>query len=268
MKRWVYMKIVKVEIVKFDATKGSIGKAKDYVAVERQFKILLNEKPYAVMHCSPDNLKELAIGHLLSEGVIKALEEIEEISINEATGVVEVKLKPHINIKSRPLFSECFSRVKNTGCCGSESKVSKRLFKVKSKLMVKAETILNSAKNLSNIAETYRKTGGVHVAAIYKSDGLLVDFAEDVSRHNAVDKVIGKCVLANAELEKCFLTFSGRISSNIVFKAARMKMPIIVSISAALSSGIEAARTTNVTLVGFVRENRMNVYNAAERIIS
>ncbi|MEM2093045.1 MAG: formate dehydrogenase accessory sulfurtransferase FdhD [Candidatus Bathyarchaeia archaeon] len=262
------MKTVEVDIVKFDAAKGGLGKVRDYVAVERQFQILLNEKPYTIIPCSPDNLKELAIGHLLSEGVIKALEEIEGISINEATGVVQVKLKSHINIKSRLLPSERFFRVKKTVCGGSESQVPKRLFKVESKLMVKAETILNSAKNLSNIAETYRKTGGVHVAAIYKSDGLLVDFAEDVGRHNAVDKVIGKCVLANAELGKCFLTFSGRISSDIVFKAARMRMPIVVSISAALSSGIEAARITNITLVGFARGNRMNVYNAAERIIS
>ena len=116
------------------------------------------------------------------------------------------------------------------------------------------------------MSETFRKTGGVHVAAVYKADGTLMAFAEDVGRHNAVDKTIGKCFLRKTRFDNCFLVLSGRLTANIVFKAAVVGIPLIASIAAALDSGIEIAKKANLTLIGFVRGRRMNVYNAAERI--
>ena len=130
-----------------------------------------------------------------------------------------------------------------------------------------ANIISQSVRNLNTIAENFRKTGGVHVAALYTTDGELVALAEDVGRHNAVDKVIGAGATKKMDFRNLFLALSGRLTGDIVLKAARMKIPVIASLAAAISSGLEAAQLTRVTLIGFVRGKRMNVYTYPERIV-
>ena len=127
--------------------------------------------------------------------------------------------------------------------------------------------LYESVKQLNFIAEEFRKTGGVHVAALHSPDGQVVALAEDVGRHNAVDKVIGAASTKNMDFTKLFLALSGRLSGDIVLKAARTQIPLIASLSAAISSGIETAKLTKITLVGFVRGKRMNVYTYPERIV-
>ena len=107
----------------------------------------------------------------------------------------------------------------------------------------------------------------MHAAAICKADGSLVALAEDVGRHNAVDKAIGRAALDQTDFSECFLASSGRLSGDIVFKASQVGLPIVASLAAALSSGIEMAKLSNVTLAGFVRGKRMNIYTFPERII-
>ena len=131
---------------------------------------------------------------------------------------------------------------------------------------MKAEVLFNSVNQLNFKAELFRKTGGVHAAAIYKADGALVAMAEDVGRHNAVDKVIGMAALIQTDFSRCFLALSGRLSGDVVFKASKVGLPIIGSLAAALSSGIEMAEQANLTLAGFVRGKRMNIYTFDERI--
>jgi formate dehydrogenase accessory protein FdhD len=114
-------------------------------------------------------------------------------------------------------------------------------------------------------AETFRKTGGVHVAAIYNGEDVEA-LAEDIGRHNAVDKVIGIGALNRTDFSACFLALSGRLTGDIVFKAARVGVPIVASLAAAIDSGITMARNTGLTLVGFVRGNRMNIYTFPERV--
>jgi FdhD protein len=209
-------------------------------------------------------LKELAVGHLLTEGIIKSAEEIEEMVFKEKD-ICNVKLKRGVNLEKRLKLLQRFSRI-ILSACGGSYQPSKRLPKIKSNLKVKAEIIQNCVNNLNFIAETFRKTGGVHAAALYKNDGCLVAFAEDVGRHNAVDKVIGAGTLVNTDFGECFLTLSGRLSGDIVFKAARVGLPIVASLAAALDSGVELAKNADLTLIGFVRGKRMNIYNAPERI--
>jgi formate dehydrogenase accessory protein FdhD len=127
--------------------------------------------------------------------------------------------------------------------------------------------IFESVNQLNFKAEGYRQTGGLHVAAIYASDGRLVSLAEDVGRHNAVDKVIGMAAVEKVDFSGCFLALSGRISGDVAYKAAKVGLPIVASLSAALSSGITNAQESNLTLVGFVRGKRLNVYTSPERII-
>jgi FdhD protein len=255
-----------VEIVKIDISNRTARKVKDYVAEEKPLNIFLNKAYYATIFCSPSNLKGLALGHMLSEGILKSVEEIEEVNLkNEAC---HVKIKSNINIKKRLNLSKHFSRI-ITSACGSPwaYPYSGKLPKIKSNLKVKAETILNSVKNLNFIAETFRKTGGVHAAAIYKKDGELVAFAEDVGRHNAVDKVIGMAALNKTDFGACFLALSGRLTGDMVLKAGRVGLPLVASLAAALDSGIAIAKDIGLTLIGFVRGNRMNIYTCPERIL-
>jgi formate dehydrogenase accessory protein FdhD len=114
----------------------------------------------------------------------------------------------------------------------------------------------------------FRKTGGVHVAAIYDREGERKALAEDVGRHNAVDKVIGAGALKKIDFSDCFLALSGRLTAEIVLKAATMNLPIVASLAAAIDSGIAVANESGLTLAGFVRGNRMNIYAFPERILS
>lgn len=258
----------KVEIVKVDISTKRTQKIKDYVAEEKPLHIFLNRTHYATIFCSPSNLKELTVGHVLSQGIVKSPEEIEKIVLKKE-GVCRIKLKQNVDLEKRLKLSKTFSRV-IFSACGSPSpyKPSAKLSKIKSDLTVKAETILNCMSNLNFIAETFRKTGGVHAAAIYGDTGSLLTFAEDVGRHNAVDKVIGISALAKADFGRCFLVLSGRLTGDIVLKAAKVGIPIVASLAAAIDSGIAIAKDVNLTLIGFVRGKRMNIYNFPERILS
>ncbi|MEM2319723.1 MAG: formate dehydrogenase accessory sulfurtransferase FdhD [Candidatus Bathyarchaeia archaeon] len=256
-----------MEVAKIDVASKKFEKIKDYVAEEKPLNIFINKTQYVTIFCYPMELKELVVGHLLSEGVIKNVEEIEQITFAEG-GICHISLKPTVNLDARLRLAQRLSRIIPSACGGPyQPQALKRLKKIESKLTVKAETIQNCTGNLNRMAETFRKTGGVHAAAVYMADGTLLALAEDVGRHNAVDKVIGKCALNGTNFKECFITLSGRLSADIVLKAARVGIPIVASIAAALDSGIEIAKKANLTLIGFVRGNRMNVYSVPERIL-
>jgi len=256
-----------IKLLRIDVSTGKAEKIVDCVAEEKPLHILVNRVHYATIMCSPTNLKELTIGHLLSEGLLKSVDEIEEISLRE-TSICRVKLKKKVDAEKRLKTLKSFSRVIFTACGSRQPyQFSGMLRKVQSSISVKAETLLNCVNRLNTDAETFRKTGGVHVAAVCKNDGGLVALAEDVGRHNAVDKVVGKAALMKVDLRGCFLVLSGRLSGDIVFKAAKVDIPIVASIAAALDSGIVVAEKAGITLVGFARRRRMNVYTLPERII-
>ncbi len=258
----------RVDVVKLDLETGKSQKVTDYVAEEVPLYLFVNRTFWAIILCLPSNLKELAVGHLLSEGVLKSTAEIEEVTLKEAENTCIVKLKRDVDAKERIRLSRLHTRV----ICSARSssmpyQYARKPAKVTSNLTVKAQVIFNAVSQLNSKAKLYRKTGGVHVAAICKPGGTIVAFAEDIGRHNAVDKAVGIAALKLVDFGKCFLAFSGRLPSDIVFKVAKVGLPIIASFGAALDSGITLAEQTNLTLIGFIREKRMNIYTGAERII-
>ena len=257
-----------VEITKIDLSTGKNQQIMDYVAEEKPVQLFVNTSFWATILCSPVNLKELAVGHLLSEGIVRSINEIEHVTVKEAENTVIVKLKLNINIDDRISISRLHARVIPSACgSGSPYQYKGKTPKVDSDLKVNAGIIFESVKQLNFKAEGFRKTGGLHVAAIYNAEGSLISLAEDVGRHNAVDKVIGIAALNGVEFSKCFVALSGRISGDVAFKAAKVGLPIVASLSAALSSGIVTALDSNVTLAGFVRGKRLNIYTYPERII-
>lgn len=260
-----------VEIFRIDVKAQRFEQKTDYVAEETPLHIFLNQTHYVTILCLPTLLKELAIGNLLSEGVIRATKEIQEIRL-EKGGKCQIRLKPSVNVEKRISISQPFARLVVSACGSPDywplSKLIDRLelTELPMNLKVSAGAVLESVRRLNSLAETFRKTGGVHVAALYCADGELLTHAEDVGRHNAVDKIIGVAAMKNTELSKCFIASSGRLTGDIVVKAARMRVPIIASMTAAISSGLEAAQRTGITLVSFVRGNRLNVLTYPERI--
>ena len=257
-----------VNIVRLDLSTGKLQTIADYIAEEKPLYLFVNNTFWATILCSPMNLKELAVGHLLSEGILKSTEEIREVVLNEAERSCYVKLQAGINVENRVKLSRLHMRVIPSACGGgSPYQYAGKTPKVESNLKVKAQVISDSVKQLNFKAEGFRQTGGLHVAAIYKGDGDLVALAEDVGRHNAVDKVIGMAALNKVDFDACFLALSGRMSGDVAFKAAKVGLPIIASLATALSSGIASAKAAHLTLVGFIRGKRMNIFTWSERII-
>jgi len=261
-----------IQISQIDVYNKRLERKRDFVAEETPLHIFLNQTHYVTILCSPNQLKELAMGHLISEGVLKSMDEVKEIRFEEG-GKCVVRLQKGVNIEKRIRTTQPFARLIVSGCGSPNywplSKLVDRLHvsKVPLNLRIEAKVILDSAKQLNTLAKTFRKTGGVHIAAAYSLKGELKTFAEDVGRHNAVDKVIGACVLGKLDFNECFFVSSGRLSGDIVLKATRMKVQVIASLTAALNSGIEIAQHMGVTLIGFVRGRRMNVYTYPERIV-
>jgi FdhD protein len=257
-----------VDITKINLSTGKAQKILDYVAEEVPLHIFVNTTFWATILCSPTNLKELAVGHLLSEGIVKSIDEIEEVNLKENENTCDVILKPNIKVEDRVQISRLHARVILSACgSGSPYQYKGKTPRVELALKVKAQIIFDSVNQLNFRAEGFRQTGGLHVAAIYRADGTLISLAEDVGRHNAVDKVIGMAALSKVDFGGCFVALSGRISGDVAFKAAKVGLPIVASLSAALSSGIATAEESNVTLAGFVRGKRLNVYTVPERIV-
>jgi FdhD protein len=258
----------KVEIEKYDLSTKTSKKMVDYVAEENPLHLFVNTTYWATILCSPSNLKAMAVGHLLSEGILKSTSEIEEVNLKETEGSCCVKLKAEVNVEERLSLSRLHQRVV-TSACGEQSiyQYKRKPAKVTSNLQVKAEVVFNAVNQLNFKAEVFRQTGGVHAAAIYTADGSMVALAEDVGRHNAVDKVIGMVALKQTRFDECFLTSTGRLSGDIIFKASKVGLPIVASLGAALDSGVAMAEKANLTLAGFVRGKRMNIYTCKERIL-
>lgn len=256
------------EILRLDISTKTSKKVVDHLAEERPLNLFVNNTYWATILCSPMNLKEMAVGHLLSEGILESTSEIEEINLRENENTCIVRTKSEVDVEKRLKLSRLHARIVTSACGGgSPYQYNRKPKKNKSKLEVKADVVFNSVNQLNFKAETFRKTGGVHAAAIYKADGSLVALAEDVGRHNAVDKAIGKAALDKTDFDECFLASSGRLSGDVVFKAAQVGLPIVASLAAALSSGIDMAKQANLTLAGFVRGKRMNIYTFPERIL-
>lgn len=263
------MDLREVEVTRINVSDQSREQKIDFVAEDSPIHIFLNSYHYGTILCSPNQLKEMTVGHLLSEGLLESTEEIEALTLKE-DGKCLVKLKPEIDAKQRISTMQRLSRIIVSACGDPNyrplSEMMNKIAKLDRTLTVRADIISHSVQQLNTIAKKFRQTGGVHVAALYTEQGKLEALAEDVGRHNAVDKVIGAGALKELDFGIHFLASSGRLSGDIVMKASRMKIPIIASLSATISSGLEIAQLAKVTLVGFVRGKRMNVYTYPDRI--
>jgi FdhD protein len=259
------MSIAEVELVKINLRTGQIEKIKEAVAEESPVGIYLNGKHLTTIMASPERVDKLALGFLIGGGIVKSKDEIIELSVKDLK--VNVETKEDIEARVEAFHT---TRLITTACGSIEAfhRLLDRIDKphVDSKDTVSTEVILKAIAELNEKSSVYRLTGGTHAATILSFDGKPVAFAEDVGRHNAVDKVIGEAITSSADLHRCLLASTGRQSSDMVLKAARVGIPLIAAIAGPLHSAIYIAEKAGVTLVCFVRGRRMNVYTHPERI--
>lgn len=243
----------------------------DELAEEEPLEIRVDNHPVSVTMRTPGDDNELAVGFLLTEGLLKKRADILKIAPhprNQKKNVINVFLAPDVAVNLEQLTRHVFAS-SSCGLCGKATieSVHQHFPKIKSKVCVAAKTILRLSEKLRDAQETFARTGGLHAAAIFGLAGNLIVLREDVGRHNAVDKVLGYAFLKSVfPLEQYILMVSGRASFEILQKALAARIPIICAVSAPSSLAVEFARESGQTLVGFLREERMNIYSHPKRI--
>ena len=237
----------------------------DWTAREYPLTIMLNNEQLVTLLCSPADLKALAVGFLVSEGLLSSREELSEVQVDDERGIVRITTKVRKEL-DRELF---LKRVLTTGCGKGISFYSfadlESPVKVTSDIRLAPGEILDLSRRFQGHSEIYRSTHGVHSAALCSREDILV-FAEDIGRHNAIDKIFGRCLMEDIPVADGILITSGRISSEILFKIAKRNIPVIISKSAPTDMGVQLAGTFGITLIGFVRGGRMNIYAGEERV--
>ena len=229
----------------------------DYVPIEREVTIYVNLRELVTILCTPTKLNCLVLGFLYSEGIISGIGDVTMMRVCDEESEVDVRL-------SNPAF-ELPARRKLTSGCGGGATFTTLGQRVDSGLVAAPMEVLSLMKQLQEHMDLYRLSGGVHASALADSQGLLV-VAEDIGRHNTIDKIQGECLLRGLSTRDRLLLSTGRISSEMLLKATRMQVPVVVSRHSPTESAISLARDLGIALVGYARGNRLLVYSHPERL--
>jgi FdhD protein len=257
-----------VKMTRLDLERSKKEETLDYIAEEVPLQITVNGSYSFVIWCSPMQFKELAVGHLYAEDIIFDADEIQSITADETKNTCQVQLNPKVNLDERLKNQRRGTRiVPLIKTSTSAYQHDDKLITVKSNLKIKPQVLLDAIEKMNQKAKGFKETGGLHDSGIFKADGTMVAFSEDVGRHNTVDKVIGEALLNKENFGECFLFITGRVPGDMIYKAAKVGLPIVASVAAVLNSGIASAEKADICLVGFVRGKRMNIYTCPERII-
>lgn len=230
------------------------------VIEESLVSIYVNGQELATIMCSPLEQEALALGFLFNEGVIQAADEIGLLQANVTGTAVDVFLK-------RGEFEPPRRMILTSGCGGGVTlqDLTEQYPPIESELVIAPAVIHQRMRDLQGAARLYNQVRGVHTAILADRDRLLVS-AEDVGRHNAVDKVAGKALQAGISMRDGLLLTSGRISSEMLGKARRMGTPIVASRTSPTSISLRLAQAWKICVVGYVRHGSMRVYTHPERL--
>ncbi|WP_428329602.1 formate dehydrogenase accessory sulfurtransferase FdhD [Mucilaginibacter sp.] len=276
--------IKKVSIVRVKDDGGTT--TSDSLAIEEPLEIRLQYNPggeqkmhnVSVTMRTPGNDAELATGFLFTEGIIKGKADLDEINhhfiacAENKENVIVVKLKdgttPHLQNTERNFYTTSSCGICGKGSISAIRTVSAFLQQDDDSVTVNSELLYELPGILQKHQEVFADTGGLHASALFNADGKLLLVREDVGRHNALDKLIGAALNKNwLPLNKSILLLSGRASFELVQKATMAGINIIASVGAPSSLAVELAAEFNITLAGFLRNQRFNIYTAAHRIL-
>ncbi|MGE7424767.1 formate dehydrogenase accessory sulfurtransferase FdhD [Staphylococcus capitis] len=244
---------------------GQLFETEDFYVTEFPLTIMVNGEEFATIICSPTNMEELVLGFLASEGAILKRDELKSIQIDDSKGFAHVELTKSLGDR----FEYSTKRM-IASCCGksrefyfhNDAAIAKTSM---SKIELHPQQILRMMTQLQSASVIFKQTGGLHNAAI--SDGnTFFEHRQDIGRHNALDKLYGYCIQRHISVRDKVLIFSGRISSEILIKAAKIGIGVILSKSAPTTLAVQLAKDLNITAIGFIRDGNFNIYSHPERI--
>jgi FdhD protein len=247
---------------------GQLEYQPDELTIEEPLEIRIGGKAVATTMRTPGHDDELAVGFLVSEAIIRKRNDLQEISAKENTATAV--LAPGVKLKSSS--AQRFGTISSScGLCGKTSiaAIRQNFPSIKSKTVrIDLETLLTLPARLREHQGDFARTGGIHAAGLFNMRGNALIVREDIGRHNAVDKVIGRAFLDDLlPLDQHLLVVSGRASFEIIQKALAAGVPIIAAVSAPSTMAVEFARESNQTLVAFLRPPSFNIYSHIERVV-
>ncbi|WP_010530327.1 formate dehydrogenase accessory sulfurtransferase FdhD [Lentibacillus jeotgali] len=251
------------QIIRFDGEEPQ--SLDDEIATEFPLTVILNGDEFATMVCSPTDLEELTIGFLASEGIIRSYNEINSISVDEGKGFAYIDITKNIDAIPQDQTKRFIG-----SCCGksrqfyfkSDVRTAKTVY---SRLSVTVEQCYTLMNQLQSESEQFIRTGGVHNAALAAPDDMFA-IRMDIGRHNALDKIYGHILKQRIPVKNKLIVFSGRISSEVLLKISKIGAGILVSKSAPTDLALQLATDLGITVIGFVRADKMNVYTHPQRI--
>jgi FdhD protein len=230
----------------------------DSIAIEQRLRILVNGREILSMYCTPLMIRELVVGMLMSENIIKGKWCGEKMSIVYGEDVsVDVPVDGDISIEDAVITSGCIG--------GITFPKRAALQKIDDAFSISAGRLKELFRDFQKMSDLYHLTGCMHSAGMSDGKSILC-LAEDIGRHNAVDKVIGYAILEEIPFNGKMMLASGRLSSEIVSKCARWGIPVVGSRTSPTSLAVDIAEKSGITVVGFIRGDRLNVYTHPERI--
>lgn len=229
--------------------------------VETPVSLTVNGAVWLSFMCTPVQLEALAVGFLYNEGIIESMNEVADARVCEHGDNVDVWLN---HAAEQPT-----SWRRTSGCTGGVTAVDllakPNVSFDRNSLRLSPEAIGRLVEMLFDSQALYRETGGVHTSALSDGEKVLLS-AEDIGRHNTLDKIAGLCLMNNVKSESRILITTGRISSEMLQKAARLQVPVLISRTSPSSLSIEMAERYGITLIGYARRDRFNVYSRGERV--
>lgn len=246
---------------------GRISREEDTMVTEHPVTIKINGEEFVTLVCTPEFIEDMAVGYLASEGIIRGFQDIQHIWVQEDEGYVHVTTD-RWSLLHRQLFAKRYI----TSCCGAsrhgfvyvnDARTAKSVSGIHVQLTF--DDCFRLMNEVLTGAELFHRTGGVHCAALCNTEGVLIA-RSDIGRHNALDKIYGHCLRTGIDPANKIIVFSGRISSEILLKAAKIGTEIILSKSAPTGLAVQLAEHLGITSVGFIRPGSCNVYTHPERI--
>jgi len=230
---------------------GSYTEKEEEIVADETVTLVINESLTRSFSISPDSLEDFTVGYMLGEGIIETVDNIENLEVEGNKIIATVNLEDFDIMKELVVGSDCFG--------GWRTKID-LINKVESDFKVNGKEILENIEKIREKAITWKNTGGTHIAGLVNKEKDKFITREDISRHVALDKVIGASAREKIDFKNSYLVYSGRMPADAMIKIARVGIPIIASNAAPTLSGYTVANEANITMIGFARENRFNVY--------
>ena len=239
----------------------------DIVVKELPLTIFLNGRELVTTLCSPVSLDYLVVGILASEGLLGSKDEIKSLKVDDETGVAYVETKGNKEKTGEQLFKPLVASGGGKGASSYKMPDVDNKERVISQATISASEVAALVSDFLYRSSAYQTTHGVHSASLCDNKGILV-FHDDIGRHNAIDKVFGQCLLDGIPLDDRIIITSGRISSEILLKVARRKIPILISKAAPTNLGVRLANNLGVTIIRFIRGKGTKVYSHGWRVVA